>query len=312
MRVLEAIDRPLIERLRADGEFFWLDLRAPSATELDETAAIFGLHPVALEDLQKFGQRPKADDYDDFVHVVFFGVEEERLIEAHLVVHGDALISVHHETSAALAGARALVAEVPPEREEYSVYRVLDALTDSFFPYLNDMDERIDELEDRVLLDADEQCLQTLAELKRQLGDLRRRVAPQRDVVAGMREILSRLPGFTGDGSQDYFRDVEDHLLRIGDRIDGYRDVLTGLLDVYLSAQSNRLNQFVTKLTIVGTVFLPLTFVTGFFGQNFEWLVEHVEGPWAFWGLGIGLEVVAVALLYLWFRRREPRGTGGG
>ena len=311
MRVLEAIDGPLIEQLRAEGEFFWLDLRAPTSEQLDETATTFGLHPVALEDLQKFGQRPKVDDYQDFVHVVFFGIEHEQPVEVHLVVHGAAMISVHHEPAASLATARQRATEVPPDREEYAVYSVLDALTDSYFPFLELMDERIDALEDVVLLGGDEHCLQTIADLKRTLGETRRRVSAQRDVVATTSQILNGLPGFTGDGSQDYFRDVEDHLLRIGDRTEAYREVLTGLLDVYLSAQSNRLNEFVTKLTILGTVFLPLTFITGFFGQNFEWLVSHVDTAEAFFGLGIGLEIVAVVVLYLWFRRREPTDANG-
>lgn len=86
--------------------------------------------------------------------------------------------------------------------------------------------------------------------------------------------------------------------------MESYRDVLTGLLDVYLSAQSNRLNEFVTKLTVLGTVFLPLTFITGFFGQNFGWMVGHIKGPVSFWVLGIGAEVVSIAALQVWFRRK--------
>ncbi len=136
---------------------------------------------------------------------------------------------------------------------------------------------------------------------------MRRRVGPQRDILASASGLFRDLPGFTGDGAHDYFRDVHDHLLRIHDSIESFRDVLTGLLDIYLSAQSNRLNGWVTRLTVLGTIFLPLTFLTGFFGQNFGWLVDHVGSAAAFWALGVGLEVAAVAALLVWFRRAGIR-----
>jgi magnesium transporter len=192
---------------------------------------------------------------------------------------------------------------VAPDREEYAVYRVLDALTDSFFPLLERIDDEIDELEDRVVERAREVDLERIVALKRKLSGLRRRVGPQRDLLAGAGDFFDRVPGFSSDEAHDYYRDVYDHLLRIGDSIESYRDVLTGLLDVYLSAQSNRLNVVITRLTVMGTVFLPLTYITGFFGQNFGWMVSHISSPAAFIGLGIGLEVVSVVGLLLWFRR---------
>jgi magnesium transporter len=101
-----------------------------------------------------------------------------------------------------------------------------------------------------------------------------------------------------------YFRDIEDHLIRMTDALDSQRDLLAGLTDVYLSTISNRLNVVMKQLSVVAGVFLPLTFLTGFFGQNFPWMVEHIGGAAAFWILGIGLQVTAVAGLLVWFRRR--------
>ncbi|MEO6496855.1 MAG: CorA family divalent cation transporter, partial [Solirubrobacteraceae bacterium] len=175
--------------------------------------------------------------------------------------------------------------------------------TDSFFPYLELLDDEIDDLEDLVIEGSDNRCLQRIVALKRKLTTLRRLVGPQRDILANAGSLFAGLPGFTGDGSHDYFRDVYDHLLRINDSIESFRDVLTGLLDVQLSAQSNRLNGYITRLTVLGTIFLPLTFITGFFGQNFGWLVDHVQGEWEFWAYGIGLEVLSVLALLAWFRR---------
>jgi len=303
VQVLDTIDRARIEELRERKEYFWLDLMGPSYEEVDLIGDVFHLHPIALEDLQEFNQRPKLDDYDEFIHVVYYGMEDDSPVEVHLIVHGDALITVRQDHCSTLMGARARVADIPPDKEEYAVYRVLDALTDSFFPYLDGISDQIDELEEVVVEGADKRCLQRIVELKRKLGEMRRRVGPQRDLMATSASLFQRLPGFTNDESHDYFRDVYDHLLRINDSLESYRDVLTGLLDVYLSAQSNRLNAWVTRLTVLGTIFLPITFITGFFGQNFGWMVRHVNTATAFWVLGVGLEVVAIGSLLIWFRR---------
>ena len=115
--------------------------------------------------------------------------------------------------------------------------------------------------------------------LRRRLIELRRIVAPQRDVLARGGDLVGRLPGLEADDARDWFRDVDDHLLRIAELIDSYRDLLSGALDVYLSTVSNRLNDIDTQLAVVATIFLPLTFVTGFFGQNFGWLVRHINRP---------------------------------
>jgi len=261
-----------------------------------------------LEDLEHFDQRPKIDDYERFLHIVFFGVEAGEPVEVHLVVHGDAMVTVRRGEIASLLDARERVVGIHHDREEYAVYRVLDALTDSFFPYLEQLDDEIDDLEDTVIGGTDAEVLQRIVGLKRKLTTLRRLVGPQRDILGNADTLFANLPGFTGDGSHDYFRDVYDHLLRINDSIESFRDVLTGLLDVQLSAQSNRLNSVITRLTVIGTVFLPLTWVTGFFGQNFGWMVDNVDSPAAFFGLGIGLEVIAVTGLLLWFRRARLNG----
>ena len=303
MRVLTHIDSHEIARLREADEFFWLDLMAPSSADLTRLGEEFDLHPIVVEDLEHFNQRPKVDDYPDYLHVVFYGVEGTEPLEVHVLVHGDAMVTVRRDHCSSLLGAHEHVSGVHPDREEYAVYRVLDALTDSFFPYLETLDDRIDEIEDTVIEGSSQETLQAIVALKRKLTELRRLVGPQRDILASAGSLFAQLPGFTGDGSHDYFRDVYDHLLRINDSIESFRDVLTGLLDVQLSAQSNRLNGYITRLTVLGTVFLPLTFITGFFGQNFGWMVDNVDSAGAFLGFGIGLEILSVLALLAWFRR---------
>jgi magnesium transporter len=172
------------------------------------------------------------------------------------------------------------------------------------FPILADFDDRIDELEDSIFVRADDSQLQEIFQMKRLLVGMRKAVTPQRDVFASLMGGVAELPGLREDDER-YFRDVYDHLIRISDLIDSYRrDLLTGAMDVYLSTVSNRLNAVMKQLTVIATVFLPLTFITGFWGQNFAWMVRHV-GSWpAFLIFGIGTQLGAVLLMFVYFKRR--------
>ena len=139
--------------------------------------------------------------------------------------------------------------------------------------------------------------------MKRVLVGLRKTVSPQRDTFARLMGGIAELPGLAQDDER-YFRDIYDHLIRISDLIDSYRDLLTGAMDVYLSTVSNRLNAVMKQLTIIATVFLPLSWLTGFFGQNFGFMVGHIEGWKTFVGLGVVSELLVLAALLVFFKRR--------
>ena len=140
--------------------------------------------------------------------------------------------------------------------------------------------------------------------MKRLLVGMRKTVTPQRDTFARLRGSLAELPGFS-ETDEDYFRDIYDHLIRISDLIDSYRDLLSGAMDVYLSTVSNRLNSVMKQLTIIATIFLPLSWLTGFFGQNFAYEVRHITGWGSFVVLGIGTELLALTLLLIYFKRQR-------
>ena len=174
---------------------------------------------------------------------------------------------------------------------------------DSFFPILAEFDDRIDELEDGIFRRADDEQLQELFAMKRLLVGLRKAVSPQRDTFARVSGGIAQLPGFVDDDER-YFRDVYDHLIRISDLIDSYRDLLTGAMDVYLSTVSNRLNDVMKKLTVIATIFLPLAWITGLFGQNFGWLVRNIGSLGAFLVFGVGVELAVIVTMLVFFRRR--------
>jgi magnesium transporter len=303
----QEFSRETVEKLLADG-FFWLDLDKPDSDDFEILTDVFKFHQLAVEDSENFDQRAKLDDYDDFVFIVVYGAapDADRLVEVHCFYSERCLVTVHRDDCPAFAEIRERYEKrkAPIERPSLLLYRLIDGLVDSFFPILAEFDDRIDELEDAIFVRANDEQLQEIFQMKRLLVGLRKAVSPQRDTFARLSGGIGELPGFTPEDER-YFRDIYDHLIRISDLIDSYRDLLTGAMDVYLSTVSNRLNAVMKQLTVIATIFLPLSWITGFFGQNFGWMVGHI-GRWeTFFGLGIGTEVIAMAALLYYFRRKS-------
>jgi magnesium transporter len=299
--------RETVEALNAGGQFFWLDLDKPGADDFEILRDVFKFHPLAIEDSEQFGQRAKIDDYDDFVFLVLYGAvaDDDRLVEVHCFYSERFLITVHRDDAPAFTDLRARYAKREKAIEKPSLlrYRIIDGLVDSFFPVLADFDDRIDELENGIFAKADDAQLQEIFQMKRLLVGMRKAITPQRDAFARLMGGVAELPGLN-DEDERYFRDIYDHLIRISDLIDSYRDLLTGAMDVYLSTVSNRLNAVMKQLTIIATIFLPLSWLTGFFGQNFGFEVRHISGWGSFAVLGLGTELVALAMLLAYFKRR--------
>jgi magnesium transporter len=304
-----------IEAVRQElstGGFFWLDLDGTDAQVSALLRDDFGFHPLAVEDAEHFGQRPKVEDYDGFTYFVVHGADTEApagTVEVHIFYSDKHVVTVHRgpcgpldEVRARVGRHRTMTELSPPEVS--ILYLVVDELVDSFFPVLSKFDDRIDEVEDDILKEPTEAQLAELFDMKRTLVSLRKVVTPQRDMFAGLLSGVRGVPGITPEDER-YFRDLYDHLIRISDLVDSYRDLLTGAMDTHISTVSNRLNVVMKQLAIIATVFLPLSFLTGFFGQNFSWLVNHfLNRSWTFWVFGLGLEAAAVIGLLVMFRRR--------
>ncbi len=307
MRFFESIDREAIAGLLERDEYFWLDLADPGEEELGVLGKLFSFHPLALEDAAKRGQRPKLDDFGDYMFLVYYGAAEGaggeiELEEVHAFLSGGYIVTLHQGGCAALKEARKRLEAQTPRSEQFVIYRVLDGLTDTFFPILESLDERMEGLDAEIFDRPQPHQLEEITALRRELVELRRVVTPQRDLLArGIDDILE-IPGLEAD-SRNYFRDVYDHSIRISDQIDSYRDLLAGTRDAYLSVVSNRLNQITKQLTVVATIFLPLSFIVGFFGQNFKWMIVNIDSAGDFFVLGVGSLVLSVIGLLAWFRR---------
>jgi magnesium transporter len=298
-----------VEELLAKGKFFWLDLDQPDDSDYTVLRDVFKFHPLAVEDSEHFGQRAKIDEYEDHIFMVVFGAapedDEDRLVEVHCFYSERCLVTVHRDEAPAFTDVRDRFVKrhEPVRHPPRLLYQIVHSLVDSFFPILSDFDSRIDELEDQTFLNATDAQLQEIFEMKRLLVGLRKAVTPERDMFARVAGGIETLPGMTEDDER-YFRDIYDHLIRITDLIDTYRDLLTSSMDVYLSTVSNRLNVVVKQLTIIATIFLPLTWLTGFFGQNFGFLVRHITGFPVFLTFGVAAELAAVVVLLVYFKKR--------
>jgi magnesium transporter len=309
-----------IKEAAAGGGFFWLDLDVHDPGPDDDVTGLlcdtFHFHPVAVEAAERFGQRARIDDYDDFVHIVTFGMADDgkNVAEVHCFVTAKFIISIHRGNCPALATVRGRIgnhhssdAAAP---QVVIFYLIMDTLVDSFFPVLSDVDDAIDNLEGAILKNPTEEQLGTLFDMKRQILTIRKVVTPQRDMISSLNSGMVEIPGMTDQGSA-YFRNLYDHLIRISDMVDGYRDLISGAMDTHISMVSNRLNVVMKQLAIIATIFLPLGFLTGFFGQNFAWPIAHLQGSFPYFlFLGLGSEVVAIILLLLLFKRRGWLGSG--
>ena len=191
MRFLDQVDREAIPQLLARDEYFWLDLDGPGDEEAQFLAETFHFHPLALEDMGKRGQRPKLEDFDDYVFLVYYGAGEKagakgeaELQEVHAFVSGSYIVTVHVGPIEALAEAREHLQAQPPRSEQFVVYRVLDGLTDSFFPVLERLDDEMERLDEAIFDEPSPAHLERITQLRRQLVELRRVASPQRDLLA--------------------------------------------------------------------------------------------------------------------------------
>jgi len=297
-----------IRRALADPDSsFWLDIEGPDADDFALLLDGFGFHSLTVEDVRQQNQRPKLDEFRGYVFAVLFTAErsgdELTFREHHLYLSQHRLVSVHNDPSPALEGLVRRLRESPDltrGQPGFLHYLAVNALVESLFPVLDDLDDSIDALQDTLLVQAFPSTLGRITELKHSVTDLRR-------VVGAQREMFQRLLSHTLDHHPEelslYWRDVYEHLVRQYEEVDSLRDLLTGSMDVYLSTVSNRLNTTMKQLTVIASLFLPLTFLTGFFGMNFAVLVGSIGTRQA---LVAGLSLMALSAvlqLYLFWRR---------
>ena len=298
------------------GGFVWLGLFEPGEEELAQVRDTFGLHELAVEDAQNFHMRPKIEAYDQGVQLVILrtaryddAAEEVEFGEISVFLGPSFVITVRQGVASELRGARQRLERRPEllaAGNSAALWAILDQVVDDYAPVVAGLERDIDQVEATVFSGASAPT-ERIYSLRREATDFYRAVHPLLAVVTAI-ERATDAPQL-----QPYLRDVQDHLLLVNEEVATQRDLLGTILEANMAVisveqtkVSVRQNSTIEQLTILATVFLPLTFVTGFFGQNFGWLVRHIDSFAAFAAFGIGCLVVPLVLLFLWLRLRMP------
>lgn len=277
--VVRLAEGPAAVRRPSEDWIRWIDVQGQDAEQMAMLGEQFGLHPLVIEDCLHFDQRPKLESYPDYLFLVIHGyvldsIEEAEgsPLELHMFLGRDFLLTVHEREIPALETVwqRALHdGGLLRKGTDFLCYALCDAVVDGYFPLLDELALQVDDLEDCVLDEAHVVELGRIFAFKRLLVSLRKVLSPQRDVLA---LLAKRGEGRIHEATAIYFRDVYDHVLRLHESVEAIRDLLGNVLDAYLWAASQRTNEIMKRLTLLSAIFLPLTFITGFFGQNFTGL----------------------------------------
>jgi magnesium transporter len=310
---------------RRDDGFIWLGIVEPEPEELAEVQRQFGLHDLAVEDAQTFHLRPKLEKYDDGdIHFVVLRTaryvdetDEIEFGEVSVFVSSRFVITVRQGAASDLHGARLRLErrrELLKEGAAAILWAILDKVVDDYAPVIQGLEQDVEEVEATVFSGAAAPT-ERIYFLRREATDFYRAVHP----LLGPLEALERgayLP--VTKELEQFFRDVNDHLKLVNEEIAAQRDLLATVLQANMAvisvAQNEisvRQNETTKQLTVMASIFLPLTFITGFFGQNFGWLVGHTTSLWVFLAYGLGSLAVSGVLVLLWFRRRGHIASSG-
>ena len=296
-----------ISDLLADGtRLLWIDVKDPSPDELGRIGEEFGLHPLAIEDAIRRHERPKIELFEGYVFIVFYALEmtdgRPTTRELNLFAGKNYLLTVHDDDVAAVSETAVRWTDYLRDNTTLGpallVYAVLDAVVDGYFPVIDQLAERIEDLEDQIFSGNEVETQQEIFRLKKDLLAIRRVVAPERDV---MNVLVRRDVPLFSRMEVTYFQDVYDHLLRITDMVDTYREILTGALDANLSMTSYRLNSTVKRMTSSSIILMSMALISGIYGMNFAVMPELNWQLGYAWALGLMAGVGSG--LFMFFRR---------
>lgn len=301
---LEQGGERLIDKWRADSEDkLWVDIQDPTQEVLEPLLEErFGFHELAAEDSLSANTLPKYDAFPNYDFFIFRAVQERHTNKLAAFLGRNFLFTIHRET---LAPVDDVCNRLPNDVRllsngvDFMLYFIVDEMVDAHFPLLESIEEKVDELQDRIFQDAHPSHLDELLHLKRDINLLRRQSLPQR-------ELLNRISRGDAQFIQKqfliYFRDIYDHMFRISETIDVERDMMSGTMEAYLSAVANRTNEIMKTLTVFASIMLPLTLIAGIYGMNFA---NEPELHWRFgYWYALGLMAVTAIVMLIWFRRR--------
>ncbi len=289
----------------------WVNISGIHDTAIvEKTGAVFDIHPLVLEDILDTGQRPKIEDFDRYFFIVvkmLYHGREGKEIETEQVslILGKNFVVSFQEREGDVFGPvrdrlRNVKGRVRKMGVDYLAYTLLDAIVDNYFIILEKLGDKIEDMEADLVKDPGPRTLQAIHSLKQDTIFLRKSVWPLREVISKLERNESVL---IKKSTAVYLRDVYDHTIQVIDTVETFRDVASGMLEIYLSSVSNRMNEVMKTLTIIATIFIPLTFVAGIYGMNFRYMPE-LEKAWGY-PLVWGVNIIIAALMLLYFKKKR-------
>jgi magnesium transporter len=287
----------------------WVNVDGVQDTDLIERAGKhFGIHPLVLEDIVNTGQRPKMEDFGDYIFVVlkmlYLEKDEVRSEQVGIILGRDFVLSFQERPGDVFEPIRDRLrnakGRIRKMGADYLMYGLVDTIVDNYFAILEAFGERIECIEGELIDKPSPDTLQVIHSLKRELIFLRKSVWPLRELISGLERAESPL---IADTTPIYLRDVYDHTIQVIDTVESYRDMVSGMLDTYLSSVSNRMNEVMKVLTIIATIFIPITFVAGIYGMNFQNMPE-LSWPWGYFGALSVMGGISIVMV-VYFRRKR-------
>lgn len=295
----------------------WINLTGLHQLDIiEKTGKHFDLHPLVLEDIVNTGQRPKIEDFDSYLFIVIKmlypdeGHAEVHSEQVSLIVGSHVVISFQEKAGDVFNPVRERIrsgkGRIRKMGTDYLAYALLDAIVDSYFAILEKFSEEMEETEKKLVSDPGPQILQDLHRLKGEMIFLRKSIWPLREVLSG---LLRRESSLIQESTVLYLRDVYDHTIQIIDTIETFRDLISGMLDTYLSSVSNKMNEVMKVLTVIATTFIPLTFIAGIYGMNFNPEVSPWNMPELNWEYGyfvaMGIMIIIALGMVLYFKGKK-------
>ena len=295
-------DKPTITWINIDG--------VHEIKVIEEIGKHFNLHPLILEDIVDTDQRPKIKDFGDYIFIILkmlycdkkgnaIKVEQVSLILGKNYIisfqerEGDVFSFIRERIRNNIGRIRKLGAD-------YLAYSLIDAIVDNYFTIIEKLDEEIENLEDKVIIQPNPSNVQAIHKLKRDLIFLRKSVWPLREVISFLEKGESPL---VLESTNIYLRDVYGHTIQVMDTVETLRDIISGILDIYLSSINTRMNEIMKMLTIIATIFIPLTFITGIYGMNFQYMPE-IKWFWGYPAVLLGMSIIGIVMV-IYFKRKK-------
>jgi len=283
----------------------WVDVLEPDEAVLNEIAPIFNLHPLAIEDCLHFPQRPKIESYKSGLFLIWLTPYEPDgddvpTHELDVFLGKDHLITVHRDRLPAIDEVASRADDLMSQGGDYLLHAIVDRLVDKILIVVDAISDELEEIEDVLLFNPTPADLQDIYQVRRRLVKLHRIIGPERDII----RALARERELVDEEAYRYMQDVGDHLARVEDSVETAREVAAAAMDIYLSSVSNRMNEVMKVLTVVATIFMPLTLISGIYGMNLlNGMWPPPLAPWSFWTVVGGMTVIAAWMIWFFKRR---------